>query len=144
MRRLFLVLAAFAVLSPAGSARAQGLAVNPSAAASDIRNPSSFNPAAAASDVGNPSAINLAAAASAIRRPSVTSPSTPVITSRATAPRIVTRPERRPRATRARRGAAAVKETQKPPSRPTAERARPAESADRKAAKIMGSVCRGC
>jgi hypothetical protein len=37
---------------------AQALGVNPSAAASDVRNPSSTNPSAAASDIRNPSAIN--------------------------------------------------------------------------------------
>jgi hypothetical protein len=145
MRRLFLVLAALAVLSPAGAARAQGLAVNPSAAASDVRNPSSINPAAAASDVRNPSAINPAAAASAIRQPDVASPNAPAgVNRRAAPPRDLVRPERRPRAVRASRGGRAARETQKAPSRPAAERARPATAADRKAQKIMGSVCRGC
>ena len=37
---------------------AQALGVNPSAAASDVGNPSSTNPSAAASDVRNPSATN--------------------------------------------------------------------------------------
>jgi hypothetical protein len=37
---------------------AQALGVNPSAAASDVRNPSSTNPSAAASDIRNPSTNN--------------------------------------------------------------------------------------
>jgi hypothetical protein len=37
---------------------AQALGVNPSAAASDVRNPSSTHPSAAASDIRNPSATN--------------------------------------------------------------------------------------
>ena len=45
-------------------ARSQPLGVNPSAAPSDIGNPSSINPAARPSDIGNPSALNPAAAAS--------------------------------------------------------------------------------
>jgi hypothetical protein len=45
---------------------AQTLGVNPSAAPSDVRNPSSTNPAAAASDIRNPSATNPSAAASQI------------------------------------------------------------------------------
>lgn len=45
-------------------ARSQPLGANPSAAPSDIGNPSSINPAARPSDIGNPSAINPSAAAS--------------------------------------------------------------------------------
>src|SRR5215207_7361088 len=48
---------------------AQALGVNPSAAASDVRNPSSTNPSAAASDIRNPSATNPSAAASQIPQP---------------------------------------------------------------------------
>jgi hypothetical protein len=44
--------------------RSQPLGANPSAAPSDLGNPSSINPAARASDIGNPSAINPSAAAS--------------------------------------------------------------------------------
>src|SRR5215210_3622875 len=61
-------------------ARSQPLGVNPSAAPSDIGNPSSINPAARSSDIGNPSAINPAAAASQVSpslgpgRPAVTVP----------------------------------------------------------------------
>jgi hypothetical protein len=46
------------ILGTSHNANAQSLSVNPSAAASEVRNPSSINPAAAASDVRNPSAIN--------------------------------------------------------------------------------------
>ena len=59
-------------------ARSQPLGVNPSAAPSDIGNPSSINPAARPSDIGNPSAINPAAAASQAS-PSL-SPSRPAVT----------------------------------------------------------------
>jgi hypothetical protein len=45
-------------------ARSQPLGANPSAAPSDIGNPSSINPAARPSDIGNPGAINPSAAAS--------------------------------------------------------------------------------
>src|SRR4051795_12788086 len=56
--------------------RAQPLAINPSAAPSEVGNPSSINPAARASDIRNPSSINPAAAASAIPQPGTT-PSRP-------------------------------------------------------------------
>ena len=59
-------------------ARSQPLGVNPSAAPSDIGNPSSINPAARPSDIGNPSALNPAATASQAS-PSL-SPSRPAIT----------------------------------------------------------------
>ena len=52
--------------------RAQPLAINPSAAPSEVGNPSSVNPAARASDIRNPSSINPAAAASAIPQPGPT------------------------------------------------------------------------
>src|SRR5215218_7180050 len=52
--------------------RAQPLAINPSAAPSEVGNPSSINPAARASDIRNPSSINPAAAASAIPQPRTT------------------------------------------------------------------------
>jgi hypothetical protein len=52
------------VLGLAGHARSQPLGANPSAAPSDIGNPSSINPSARPSDIGNPSAINPSAAAS--------------------------------------------------------------------------------
>ena len=45
-------------------ARSQPLGANPSAAPSDLGNPSSINPAARPSDIGNPGAINPSAAAS--------------------------------------------------------------------------------
>ena len=62
-------LAAFGVLILSHIAGAQPLGINPSAAPSDLGNPSSINPAARASDVWNPSAINPAAAASQIPQP---------------------------------------------------------------------------
>src|SRR4051812_38539529 len=63
-------LAAFGMLILSHIAGAQPLGINPSAAPSDLGNPSSINPAARASDVWNPSAINPAAAASQIPQPS--------------------------------------------------------------------------
>ena len=62
-------LAAFGMLILSHIAGAQPLGINPSAAPSDLGNPSSINPAARASDVWNPSAINPAAAASQIPQP---------------------------------------------------------------------------
>src|SRR3954462_814836 len=56
--------------------RAQPLAINPSAAPSEVGTPSSTNPAARASAIRNPSSINPAAAASAIPQPGTT-PSRP-------------------------------------------------------------------
>ena len=53
-----LAFAAFLIVATGHYAGAQPLAINPSAAASDIRNPSSTNPAAAASDIRSPGAIN--------------------------------------------------------------------------------------
>jgi hypothetical protein len=64
------LLATFLIVCAVQDAGAQPLAVNPSAARSDISNPSSYNPAAAASDLRNPSAINPAAAASQLPQPS--------------------------------------------------------------------------
>ena len=64
------LLAAFLIVCTVQDAGAQPLAVNASAARSDISNPSSYNPAAAASDLRNPSAINPAAAASQLPPPS--------------------------------------------------------------------------
>jgi hypothetical protein len=59
---------------------AQALGVNPSAAASDVRNPSSTNPSAAASDIRNTSATNPSAAASQIPQPSTTSSRPAIVT----------------------------------------------------------------
>jgi hypothetical protein len=72
-----LVLTAFLMVVSGHYAHAQPLGANPSAASSDIGNPSSINPAARASDIGNPSAINPAGAVSQIPRSSAVSPSTP-------------------------------------------------------------------
>src|SRR5215213_3523632 len=81
-------------------ARSQALGVNPSAAPSDIGNPSSINPAARSSDIRNPSAINPAAAASQVS-PSF-SPGVPALTVPRTArqriapaPRRAERPDRK-------------------------------------------------
>ena len=63
-RSFSLAVAAFGMLNLSHTAGAQPLGINPSAAPSDLGNPSSINPAARASDVWNPSAINPAAAAS--------------------------------------------------------------------------------
>ena len=52
------------LLGLGGHALPQPLGANPSAAPSDLGNPSSINPSARPSDIGNPSAINPSAAAS--------------------------------------------------------------------------------
>jgi hypothetical protein len=70
-------LAAFLLVGAGEGAKAQSLSVNPSAAASEVRNPSSINPAAAASDIRNPSAINPSARGSQLVGPSAMSPSGP-------------------------------------------------------------------
>jgi hypothetical protein len=128
-------------------AQAQSTAANPSAAASDIRSPSSINPAARASDIRNPSATNPAAAASDLRATAVpVQGASPGVVRRQTfAPPIIRR-ERRARTVKrapARKGA--VREAARPTTR--AKAAPPTEAqqrAERKAGAIMGSVCRGC
>ena len=57
-------LAVLLLLGVVGAARSQPVGANPSAAPSDLGNPSSINPSARPSDLGNPSAINPSAAAS--------------------------------------------------------------------------------
>jgi hypothetical protein len=78
------------ILTVSHHALAQPLGANPSAAPSDIRNPSSTNPAAAASDIRNPSAINPSAARSQIPQPTTASPgqtnALSPVTSQATTP----------------------------------------------------------
>jgi hypothetical protein len=106
--RLGVAFATF-ILTASLHAGAQPLGANPSAAPSDIRNPSSTNPAAAPSDIRNPSALNPSAARSDIRQPTAVSPgrtnvSTPV-TSRATTPSL--RRGRAARRSRSRRAAGA-------------------------------------
>ena len=64
---------AFLLFGGGHHANAQALSVNPSAAASEVRNPSSINPAAAASEIRNPSAFNPAARGSQIQGPGVIS-----------------------------------------------------------------------
>jgi hypothetical protein len=68
-RSFRLAIAALLIAHCSTDGVAQPLAINPSAAPSDINNPSSINPAARASDVWNPSAVNPAAAASQIPQP---------------------------------------------------------------------------
>src|SRR5829696_7171877 len=92
-----LLVAAVLALGPSVAA-AQGTAANPSAAASDIRSPSSTNPAAAASDIRNRSATNPAAAASDLRATAVPAQGgAPTIGRRQTFAPAVIRKERRPR-----------------------------------------------
>jgi hypothetical protein len=59
-----LALAVLVLLGVVGKAQPQPLGANPSAAPSDLGNPSSINPSARPSDIANPSAINPSAAAS--------------------------------------------------------------------------------
>jgi hypothetical protein len=66
-----LAIPAFMILGLCEGLQAQPLGVNPSAAPSDIGNPSSINPAARASDIRNPSSTNPAAAASQLPQPGV-------------------------------------------------------------------------
>jgi uncharacterized protein len=61
--------AAFMLSSVRHEASSQPLAVNPTAAASDVSNPSSTSPSAAASDIRDPSATNPSASASQIPQP---------------------------------------------------------------------------
>jgi hypothetical protein len=70
-----LALAVLLLLGVVGQARSQPLGANPSAAPSNLGNPSSINPSARPSDIGNPSAINPSAAASQPLRPAVPGPS---------------------------------------------------------------------
>jgi hypothetical protein len=144
--RRLLVAAVLALCPPV--AAAQGTAANPSAAASDIRSPSSTNPAAAASDIRNPSATNPAAAASDLRATAVPAQGgAPSVARRQTFAPTIIRKERRPRIAKrapARKGAVreAAGRTASPAKAvpPTAAQQR----AESKAGAIMGSVCRGC
>ena len=74
---LSIALAAFLMVGSGRYAGAQSLGINPSAAPSNIGNPSPINPPARASDIRNPSAINPAAAASQIPRSSAVAPTSP-------------------------------------------------------------------
>src|SRR5215207_11079297 len=85
---------------------AQALGVNPSAAASDVRNPSSTNPSAAASDIRNPSATNPSAAASQIPQPTAISPRPANVTPSVARPRIALSPRRARAVQQARQGRA--------------------------------------
>jgi hypothetical protein len=116
-RWLSFAFAAVLFFSASERVTAQALGVNPSAAASDVRNPSSTNPSAAASDVRNPSATNPSAAASQIPQSTVTFPRAvaPSITRQqiAPAPRRA-RPVQRARHDRATRRANAATEMVRP------------------------------
>ena len=151
-------LSAFLVLGTGQIANAQSLSVNPSAAASEVRNPSSINPAAAASDIRNPSAINPAARGSQLgssaispNRPAGVAPSSP-------RPRIA--PSARPSAVEKPISRAPPdKRDSKPPREATSDvpdaDARSGEAAkvrhdeqykkwDEAAKRAMGSICMGC
>jgi hypothetical protein len=81
---------------------AQALGVNPSAAASDVGNPSSTNPSAAASDVRNPSATNPSAAASQMAQPTAGSPRATNVAPSVARQRTAAPPRRAPAVQRAR------------------------------------------
>jgi hypothetical protein len=135
-------LALAALLTFGCDAGAQPLAINPSAAASDVRNPSSTNPAAAASDIRNPSATNPAAAASQIPQPSALAPRRPLNVMPLTGRQRVVLPARRARAIqRTRRGRVAARQVEQQRERPSKSRRRASPD---DATAIMGSVCRGC
>ena len=93
-----LALAAFLMVASGSYAGAQPLGINPSAAPSNIGNPSSINPAARASDIRNPSAINPAGAASQIPRSSAVSPTRPAQAMPRVARQRIAPPPRRARA----------------------------------------------
>jgi hypothetical protein len=148
MSRLWpLAFAAFLIVATGHYAGAQPLAINPSAAASDIRNPSSTNPAAAASDIRSPGAINPSAAASQIPQPSGLVPRRsrdmmPTILMPPIVEEGIARPPRRSRAVqRTRRGRLAIRQAERQRDRQISSRRRasPADSTG-----IMGSVCQGC
>jgi hypothetical protein len=142
-----LLVAAVLALCPSVAA-AQGTAANPSAAASDIRSPSSTNPAAAASDIRNPSATNPAAAASDLRATAVPAQGgAPTVGRRQTfAPAVIRKERRPPIAKRAPARKGAIREAAGRTASP-AKAVPPTQAqqrAERKAGAIMGSVCRGC
>src|SRR5215207_4523107 len=97
---------------------AQALGVNPSAAASDVRNPSSTN--LSASDIRNPSATNPSAAASQIPQPNTTSSRPAIVTPPRAKERLAPPPrrtravERAPRSRAKSRGADAGVEMTRP------------------------------
>jgi hypothetical protein len=156
-------LSAFLVLSAGHIANAQSLSVNPSAAASEVRNPSSINPAAAASDIRNPSAINPSARGSQILGSSAVSPNRPAGVAPST-PRPRIAPSARPSSVEkpispSDRRASPDKRDSKSPREATSEvpdaDARSDEAAkarhdeqykkwDEAAKRAMGSICNGC
>ena len=125
-----LAFAAVLIVGTGHHAGAQPLAINPSAAASDVRNPSSTNPAAAASDIRNPSAINPSAAASQILQPSGLVPrrsrnGMPTILMPPIVEERIVRPPRRSRAVqRTRRGRPAIRQAERRRERPASSRRR--------------------
>jgi hypothetical protein len=153
-------LSACLLLVTSHSANSQSLSVNPSAAASEVRNPSSINPAAAASDIRNPSAINpsargsqLGSSATSPNRPASVAPSTPP-------PRIApsARAVQKPISPSDRR-VSPDKRDSKPPREATSEvpdaDTRSGEAAkarhdeqykkwDEAAKRAMASICNGC
>ena len=148
-----LALAGFLMVGASHYAGAQPLGVNPSAAPSNIGNPSSINPAAAASDIRNPSAINPAAAASQIPRSSVVSPTRPTQAMPRVARQRIAQPPGRARAVqRAPQSAATTPSTKKPKlsnSEVEATKVRAADEArqkawDAKTKKSMSGICVGC
>ena len=148
-----LALAAFLMVGASHYAGAQPLGVNPSAAPSNIGNPSSINPAAAASDIRNPSAINPAAAASQIPRSSVVSPTRPTQAMPRVARQRIAQPPRRARAVqRTPQSPSTAPSTKKPKlsnSEIEAGKARAADDVrhkawDAKTQKSMSGICVGC
>jgi len=147
------------ILGTSHNANAQSLSVNPSAAASEVRNPSSINPAAAASDVRNPSAINPSARASHISGPSAISSTRPAGVA-PTAPRQRAAPAPRHtspeksfgQATRDKRDSKsppAAASAPVEPDRRSGEEARSRQDEqfqqwDAAAKRAIGSICDGC
>ena len=147
----FLISALITVCAGSG-VMAQGAvnSFNPAAAASDIRNPSSINPAARASDIRDSTSINPAAAASDRRRFGVAVPDSPSAVNRQPAlSRTVARPGRRVRQVRRPRPRGEAVRAASKKGDPAQIMERPPRNAaprkaERAAAGIMGSVCRGC
>ena len=79
VRACWLTLTCLLLIARASESRSQPLGANPSAAPSEVGNPSSMNPAARPSDIRNPAAINPSAAATQ-PLPSITPGRSPALT----------------------------------------------------------------
>jgi hypothetical protein len=134
------------LLSPAALGQGVGSnQINPGAAASDIRNPSSIMPGARASDIRNPSSIVPGAAASDIRQLGVGGASPrATVAPRLSLPRTAIRPQRRRQVERSRRRRApAVTQRRRQPAVAQRSRRPVAARAARRNDRTI-SICEGC